>query len=67
MYKKTYLSFKVIARTKLVSFAILAALFPLLAFQKQFSSTKLSNNCITPILAKDAILKREQLCALYYA
>ena len=64
MYKKTYLSFKVIARTKLVSFAILA---PLLAFQKQFSSTKLSNNCITPILAKDAILKREQLCALYYA
>ena len=34
----------------------------LLAFQSNFLSIKLSNNSITRILAKDVILKHEQLC-----
>ena len=60
MYKKTYQSFQVIAQTKLVSFAVLAALF---LYNNLISIPKAITNSITPILAKDAIFKREQLCA----
>ena len=59
-----YRSFQVIARAKLVNFAILVALFHYNSLTRScYYSIKPSNNTITRILAKDAILKREQLCA----
>ena len=62
----TYQLFQVIARAKLVNFAILAALFRynsviIIPEAATYYSIKPSNNSIIQILP---ILKREQLCAL---